>query len=262
MISSARSKLLRSLQHKKYRDLHRLFLVEGDKMVRELTGKIQHPGFRVREIYATSEWIRQNQNTIHSPDIKLVEASQAEIKKVSSLISPQPVMALVTKPDSILDIRELLQTPVLAFESIRDPGNLGTIIRTADWFGLNHIICTPDSADAFNPKVVQSTMGAISRVMVHYQDLNVLLASPAMEQKVVYGTFVDGENIYETSLASSPLILFGNESHGLSHTFDPHIQLRLSIPSFSGSVKGPESLNVASSVAVVCSELKRRDYSK
>jgi len=258
MISSARSKLLRSLQQKKFRDQHLLFLVEGEKMVRELTGNAPDQRVRVREIFATPEWIGQNAKHLHLTDIEVVEATQAEIKKVSTLLSPQPVVALVSRPDYKLEIEELLNHPVLAFESIRDPGNLGTIIRTADWFGIMHIVCSPDSTDVFNPKVVQSTMGAIARVNVHYHDLSALLESPVLKEKAVYGTFLEGENIYETSLEAAPLILFGNESHGLSDRLDRYIQHRISIPSFSRKGKGSESLNVASSVAVVCSEMKRR----
>ena len=258
MISSARSKLLRSLQHKKFRDQHRLFLVEGEKMVGELTGNNPDQRFRIREIYATPEWIDRNIKKVQSPDTELVEATQSEIKKVSKLVSPQPVLALVSMPDPSQEIEELLHTPVLAFESIRDPGNLGTIIRTADWFGMGHVVCSPDSTDVYNPKVVQSTMGAIARVQVHYHDLESLLESPAMKQKAVYGTFLEGDNIYKTTLEPAPLILFGNESHGLSKRLDPHIRQRISIPSYSQNGKGSESLNVASSVAVVCSEIKRR----
>lgn len=258
MISSARSKLLRSLQHKKFRDQHLLFLVEGEKMVRELTGNTPDQRFRVREIYATPQWMERNAEQVQLTDIEVVEATEAEIKKVSSLISPQPVVALVSRPEYKLELEELLPTPVLAFESIRDPGNLGTIIRTADWYGMDHIVCSMDSTDVFNPKVVQSTMGAFARVKVHYLDLSEFLDSPAMKEKAVYGTYLEGENIYETKLEPAPLILFGNESHGLSDRLDKHIQHRISIPSFSRKGKGSESLNVASSVAVLCSELIRR----
>jgi TrmH family RNA methyltransferase len=262
MISSSRLKLLRSLQHKKFRDQHRLFLVEGEKMVRELMDHNQEQRFRVREIYATPQWIDRNLKKEQSPEFEVVEATEAEIKKVSQLVSPQPVLALVSMPDSPFEIEELLRTPVLAFESIRDPGNLGTIIRTADWFGMDHIVCTPDSTDVFNPKVVQSTMGAIARVKVHYYDLNALLENLAMKGKAVYGTYLDGENIYEMPLEPAPLILFGNESHGLSKRLESHIGHRISIPSFSVKGKGSESLNVASSVAVICSEVRRIAYSK
>lgn len=227
-------------------------------MVLELTSRIPDQRFRVREIYATPDWLERNQGKMQISEFEVVEAAPAEIKKISTLVSPQAVMALVSMPDSPLEVEELVHAPVLAFEAIRDPGNLGTILRTADWFGLSHVVCTPDSTDVFNPKVVQSTMGAYARVKLHYRDLVALLKSDLLKSKPVYGTFLQGENIYEASLDPGPLILFGNESHGLSGRLAPLIHRRISIPSFSASGRGSESLNVASSVAVVCSELKRR----
>jgi len=258
MISSSRSKLLRSLQQKKYRDRHQLFVVEGEKMVGELTVKDPGHGFDLREIYATPEWIGKNQAHLSTIGLEVVEASTEEIKKVSSMVSPQNVLALVSKPEVPSGMEELLGHTVLAFESIRDPGNLGTIIRTADWFGIKHIVCTPDSTDVYNPKVIQSTMGAFTRVKVFYRDLLDWLDTPDMKQKAVYGTYLEGENLYETNLREAPVILFGNESRGLSDQLVGRAQSLISIPSFSEKGKGSESLNVASSVAVICSEIKRR----
>jgi TrmH family RNA methyltransferase len=180
------------------------------------------------------------------------------LKKVSNLVTPQQVLALVRIPETSMDPSELAVEPVLGFESVRDPGNLGTIIRTADWFGIRHLVCTPDSVDLFNPKVVQSTMGAMARVKVHYIDPLELLTEPALKEKPVCGTFLDGENIYEASLPAYPMILFGNESRGLSTRLDQRVDTRLRIPSFTGSRPGSESLNLASAVAVVCSEFRRR----
>lgn len=257
MISAAKSKLIRSLQHKKYRDQHRLFLIEGEKMVLELISGGPENGFRIRDLIATPRWLDEHHSVVQQSHAQCIQASPAEIKKVSNLVKPQPVLALVSMPVMPFRAALLHKHPVLAFESIRDPGNLGTIIRTADWFGIRHIVCTPDSTDLFNPKVVQSTMGAIARVQVHYQDLPSLLESKKLEGKVVFGTFMDGENLYESTLGANPLILFGNESHGLSPKLFPYIQHRITIPSFSAQGKGAESLNVASSVAVVCSELRR-----
>ncbi len=258
MISTAQSKLIRSLRQKKFRDQHCIFMLEGEKMVMELASGEGNSNFPISELLATPEWTDAHKALLKSRNIKVTEASQAEIKKVSNLVTPQPVIALVSMPDRGFNIEELLQTPVLAFESIRDPGNLGTIIRTADWFGIRHIVCTPDSTDLYNPKVVQSTMGAITRVRVHYLELEPLLSSKEMQAKTIFGTFMEGENIYHSSLDADPLILFGNESHGLSESLNTVIQHKISIPSFSPQGKGSESLNVASSVAVVCSELRRR----
>jgi len=257
MISSAQSKLIRSLQKKKFRDQHRLFLVEGEKMVGELAlGPAESP-FQIHELFAGPEWIQSHDTSLRQRGIKPIEASPAEIRKVSNLVTPQAVIALVHIPEAAFNVNELLNTPVLAFESIRDPGNLGTIIRTADWFGIRQLVCTPDSTDLYNPKVVQSTMGAIARVKVHYLDIEGLLKREEMQQKTVFGTFMDGENIYATTMGPDPLILFGNESRGLSGHFDPHIRHKITIPPFAPLGQGSESLNVASSVAVVCSELRR-----
>jgi TrmH family RNA methyltransferase len=258
MISSAQSKLIRSLRQKKFRDQHQLFLVEGEKMVLELIADDAENQFLIKEIFATEEWIEREGTFLDAQKARICEATMAEIKKVSNLVTPQPVIALVSRPGYHFDAENLLNIPVLAFESIRDPGNLGTIIRTADWFGIRQIVCTPDSTDLFNPKVVQSTMGAIARVQVHYLEIETLLNSLALKGKTIFGTFLNGENIYQTSLGTDPLILFGNESHGLTNRFNPFVHQRIAIPSFSAQGKGSESLNVASSVAVVCSELRRR----
>jgi len=258
MISASKSKLIRSLRQKKYRDRLRLFPVEGEKMVMELlTGEPEGP-YHIRELIATREWLERHHGTIKQSGTEHTEASLIEIKKLSNLVTPQPVIALVNMPGINFAPEKLVNTPVLAFESIRDPGNLGTIIRTADWFGISQIVCTPDSTDLFNPKVVQSTMGAIARVQVHYQDLKAVLENRDLETKTIIGTFMEGENLYKTSLGKDPLIIFGNESHGLSGKIIPHIRKRITIPSFSPSGMGSESLNLASSVAVLCSELRRR----
>lgn len=257
MISAAKSKLIRSLQHKKYRYQHRLFLVEGEKMVLELASGGPENAYRIRELIATPRWLDEHQSAVSKSDAPCIEASPPEIRKLSNLVTPQPVMALVSMPARPFGAEMLLGQAVLAFESVRDPGNLGTIIRTADWFGIRHIVCTPDSTDLFNPKVVQSTMGAFGRVQVHYQDLQRLLESRDLEGKAVFGTFMEGESLYDSRLGADPVILFGNESKGLSKKLLPYIQRRITIPSFSGVGKGAESLNLASSVAVVCSELRR-----
>lgn len=245
------------MSQKKFRDKNLLYIIEGEKLVKELMGGKAGKDHRINMLFANGAWIGQNNTGLSKLGIEAIEATPAEIKKVSNLVTPSQVLALVTKPNPQFNEEEVANAPVLAFESIRDPGNLGTIIRTADWFGIGHVICTPDSADAFNPKVVQSTMGAITRIQIIYKDILEILDQPGMKRKAVFGTFLDGDNIYETTLDENPMILFGNESHGLSDRYNPFIQRRLSIPSFSTSGAGSESLNVASSVAVICSEIRR-----
>lgn len=257
MISNARSKLIRALGRKKIREQQKLFVVEGVKMVEELLNAKHERALEVTEIFASGEWIAQNGELLAS-GIGLNEASEQELRRVSQLKSPQQVLAIVKIPEQMLDLALLSREIALGLEAIRDPGNLGTIIRTADWFGIRHILCSPDSVDLYNPKVVQASMGAMARVRVYYHDLEVVLKDSAMKEKPVYGTFLKGENIYEASLEPMPLILFGNESLGLSRLYDHYIRRRLSIPSFAGGQDGSESLNLASSVAVVCSEIQRR----
>jgi len=257
MISSSQIKLIRSLQQKKFRDLNKLYVMEGEKLVGELTGGLAGSDHRIYRIFATGEWMGQNSSMLKKSGIDAVETDPSVMKKVSTLVTPSRVLALVHMPDNSLLEEDLTACPVLAFESIRDPGNLGTIIRTADWFGIDQVICSPDSADVYNPKVIQASMGAVTRVRVSYTDLTRILQLMALQGKAVYGTFLDGENIYEMTMDKNPLILFGNESRGLSDRFDPFIRQRLSIPSFSKKGAGSESLNVASSVAVLCSELTR-----
>ncbi|MFO7935409.1 MAG: RNA methyltransferase [Bacteroidales bacterium] len=258
MISTSTLKLIRSLRHKKFRDQHGLYCAEGEKIILELIRR--HPGgdHRLEQLFATGEWIKKNREALDAAGIPYSEATPGQLKKASSLVTPQPVLALVRKPAIMPDFHELGNAPLLGFESIRDPGNLGSIIRTADWFGFGHLVCSPDSTDLYNPKVIQSTMGAIARVRVHYLDLETLLKEPAMKEKHVYATFLEGRSVYETVLEKAPLILFGNESRGLTRKYDPYIHTRITIPSFKPPGNGSESLNLAASVAVICSEIRRR----
>ncbi len=228
-------------------------------MINEMLDTRADTEHKIQQIFAQTDWLEQHGSTLTSSQIEVHEASAGELKKVSNLVTPPPVLALVAIPEVDTQKSGLLSNPVLVFEAIRDPGNLGTIMRTADWFGIGHMVCSPDSVDLYNPKVVQSTMGAISRVSVHYLDLEEWMNEPEMKQRIIYGTFLDGDNIYQTTMEKDPVILFGNESSGLSNRYDPYLTRKISIPSFSQTGKSSESLNVASSVAVVCSELRREE---
>jgi len=257
MIPASQIKLIHSLRQKKYRDRHRLFVAEGEKMVRELLEHTGTTGYRLHRLFATAGYIQANKELLHSGGLDVTEVSEKELRKISNLVTPQPVIALVSIPVPDPATGKAFEGPVLVFESIRDPGNLGTILRTAGWFGINHVVCTRDSADLYNPKVVQATMGALFRVKVTYLDLEEWLSRPDIAKRQILGTFLDGDNLYSVPLEKDPVILFGNESKGLSDRYNRHIGRRISIPSFSGGGYGPESLNVAAAVAVVCSELRR-----
>ena len=246
-ISNNDIKRVKSLQQKKVRDESGLFIVEGEKMVQEA---VDSP-FAVEHIYYKDE------------------IGEEAMKRISALANPSPALAVVRKPsdayvddllalDSVLDEGGLY----LALDTIRDPGNLGTILRIADWFGSKAVFATRDTVDLFNPKVVQATMGAIFRVKMHYVDL------PALSQKIldkggkVYGTFLDGKNLYERPLdngaANPSVIVIGNESEGISDTMSKLVSDRLYIPPYPADQPGSESLNAAIATAITVAEFRRR----
>lgn len=257
MISKTKARLIHSLSKKKYRDKHGMFLVEGEKMVTELLESESGHAPPVKEVLATTEWLVENRHLPGLQESQVTEASADELKSISMLVTPQPVLALVAVRNEAPDPAILSEKTVLGLDAVRDPGNLGTIIRTADWFGIRHIICTPDSVDVYNPKVIQATMGSWARVRVYYTDLNRLLREPALEGKAVLGTFLEGESIYSRTIEQHPVILFGNESRGLSSGYHELVTRRITIPSYAENAGKAESLNLATSVAVVCAELRR-----
>ena len=253
MLSNKQAKLIRSLHKKKHRDISGLYVVEGDKIVREYI----EAGEEIILLAGKPEWI----STLPVHQLKnirdVVELSFKELKKVSSLTTPHNSLAIIKTKKKDLSDALLKGKITLALDFIQDPGNLGTIIRTAAWFGIENIICSRNCVDVYNPKVIQATMGAVSRVSVYYTDIEELLSESPMQEKTIYGTFLKGESVYGITLDSDSLFLFGNESHGLSKKYDPYITRRISIPSFSQGSRGSESLNVASAVAVFCSEISR-----
>lgn len=247
MLSSGEIKLIRSLKEKKFRDAEGLFVVEGEKMVAE-AGK---SGFKIEKIF-----FRDGEDGI----------GEAAMAKISMLSSPSPALAVVRKPEGLISDKpaELLSDKglYLALDSIRDPGNLGTIIRICDWFGIEGIIASQDTVDVFNPKVVQSTMGAVFRVPFHYASVPELCMEAVKAGGKVYGTFLDGEDIYGKELSagtSAPdVVIIGNESDGISQQTAAFVTERLFIPPYPSDRKGAESLNAAVASAVTLAEFRRR----
>jgi TrmH family RNA methyltransferase len=251
VLSKNKIKLINSLKNKKGRQESGLFVVEGEKMVDELINS----NFKVDCIIAIPEWISQNSNIIK--EIQSFETDEPTLKKISSLTTPNKVLALAKIKESKINFEELESDLSLVLDTIQDPGNLGTIIRTADWFGIKNIICSHNSVDVYNSKVIQSTMGAVFRTNVYYEDLENLF------QKInssidVYGTFLEGENIYSNDLNKNGLIVFGNESKGISRSIEKYITKKITIPSFSSLNGSMESLNITAAAAIVCSEFRRR----
>lgn len=246
MISKNQIKFIRSLELKKNRKRESLFVAEGPKVIEELL-KLKTP----HTIIATKEWIDNN------PKISnVIEVSERELESASLLKTPQQVLALfaieTTEQDLNIDNNKLY----LALDGIQDPGNLGTIIRIADWFGIDTIYCSNETVDVYNPKVIQATMGSIARVKVVYTDLCNLISNLSDEMPV-YGTFLDGSDIYQNELTPNGIIVMGNEGKGITKELKSLITNKLLIPSFSIGDTA-ESLNVAIATAITCSEFKRR----
>jgi TrmH family RNA methyltransferase len=262
MISKNLMKYVRSLQYKKGRKELELFVAEGTKIVGDMM-KVMNPS----RIFATKEWWKENDLAPCEEDKVL---SEEDLRRLSFLQHPQQVMALFNIPDEselqglvhdwISDCHQGTNTNdslFLALDDVQDPGNLGTIIRIADWFGISTIFCSPNTADAYNPKVVQATMGSIARVKIIYTDLVELLESLPTTIPV-YGTFLDGTDIYQEPLSKNGIIVMGNEGKGISPAVAAHINRRLLIPHYPADKSTADSLNVAIATAITCSEFRRR----
>ncbi|AVM53452.1 TrmH family RNA methyltransferase [Bacteroides zoogleoformans] len=250
-LSKNRIKYIRSLELKKNRKADKVFLAEGPKLVEDLLGR-----FPCLFLLATAEWFSHN-SSLSVADV--TEVSEEELSRASLLKAPQQVLAVFRQPDDTWDSSIMSHSLCLALDDVQDPGNLGTIIRLADWFGIEHIFCSPNTVDAYNPKTVQATMGGIARVKLHYTPLPELIES--LNDVPVYGTFLNGENIYTLPLSSHGLIVMGNEGNGIGKEVKELINRRLYIPSYPAERKTSESLNVAIATAVVCAEFRRRGAS-
>jgi TrmH family RNA methyltransferase len=255
MLSLKEKKILNLLKQKKYRQKYGFFIAEGDKIVKDFI----HSDWEIYDLYLLKEW-KENISLKELPDYtKIHIIDYEELKKVSSLKSPHNVLAVIKIPEKNTEYRPNPEKLVLMLDEIKDPGNLGTIIRTANWFGIRDIICSPDSVDVFNPKVIQSSMSALIHVRVWYQDLKTSLEQFNKADIPVYGTFLTGENIYDASVTSGGVILMGNESRGIAADLEPFITHKLTIPPYQQSGKDTiESLNVASATGIICAEFRRR----
>lgn len=234
-LSKAQVKWVRSLQQKKNRDAEGVFVAEGAKCINELRGAFELV-------------------LLASPD----NASAIEIEQMSSLRTPQGQIAVFRKPTT--DNRYPISQLMLALDGVQDPGNLGTIIRTCDWFGIHDILCSRDTADCYNPKVVQATMGALARVRVHYVDLPNALAELKDKHVAIYGTLLEGRNMYVEGAIpnkSEGVIIMGNEGNGISEEVRGLVSHPLLIPSYPAGEATSESLNVGIATAIVLAEFRR-----
>lgn len=248
MLSKAQISLITSLQHKKFRKQHGLFIVEGLKSVLEFLSS----DYRMHSLFATTDARTKMGNL--PENIKCIEVSTNEFEKISNLTNPQGVLALVYLPPTDgFSWPEIRQQHSILLDDVQDPGNLGTIIRTAEWFGIEHIVCSNGTVDAFNPKVVQATMGSLARVKIHYTSLPDFVDHAQMP---VYGALLSGQSIYDTDFRKAGLIVMGNEGNGISEVLQSKIDHAITIP----RVGQAESLNVAVATTVFCSEIARQKF--
>ncbi|MFZ4262364.1 TrmH family RNA methyltransferase [Sphingobacterium sp. HJSM2_6] len=246
MLSKAQISLITSLQHKKFRVQHNLFVVEGIKSVLEFI----HSAYKVQKLWATAEAVAKLGKI--PQNIKLEEISGADFSKISTLKNPQGALALVEIPENkLLDLTLLRNKHSLVLDDVQDPGNLGTIIRTAEWFGISNIICSIGTVDAYNPKVVQATMGSLSRISIHYLDLEEWLQNNPLP---IYGALLNGQSIYQTNFNQEGLILMGNEGNGIRSSLIEKVTQAVTIPRIGAA----ESLNVAVATTIFCAELTRQ----
>ncbi len=240
MLSKNQIKLITGLQQKKFRQAHQLFVAEGVKVIQELLLS----NFELEHLYATEDLFLQVDTT------QKTTIPESDLKKISALTTANNCLAVFRIPmPAGINQNEMF----VALDDIRDPGNLGTIIRLCDWFGISQIVCSHETVDVYNPKVIQATMGSVARVAVTYVNLPDYLASATIP---VCGTFMDGRNIYKESLPEKCILVFGNEANGISAEVEKLVQERLSIPRF-GALQKTESLNVATATAIFLSEFKR-----
>ena len=247
-LSKNKIKYIQSLKQKKYRNQHNTFIAEGSKLIFDL---MPHLSCQILVI--------DEEMKVHMPNNnaeELIIATRAEIKKASHLSTPPDAIAVFYQSQQNLSETDLTHQLSLLLDGVQDPGNLGTIIRIADWFGIENIVCSHDTVDVYNTKTVQATMGALSRVNIHYASIPQLINQ--YNNLPVYGTFLNGENIYKETLKPQGFIVMGNEGKGIRAEIEKLITHRLYIPSFSTNNTTSESLNVAVATAVVCSEFRRR----
>ncbi len=260
MLSKSRLTQLRALHQKKFRREQGLFIAEGEKLVLELLAS----SFRVKTVVALESWLSKNSRAV----IKAAEdipAKEEDLARISALVTPPPVLAVVEIPRYTLDPAQLTDGYTLFLDGIRDPGNMGTIIRIADWFGIRDVVCTPDSAEAWNPKVVQASMGSLTRVRVHEataEDFFVSVKEAAEVKNIqlpVFGTFLDGENLYHEKFPAAGILVIGNEANGIRPETETYVTRRVTIPAWKvpGEEAGAESLNAAVATAIVCAEVRR-----
>jgi TrmH family RNA methyltransferase len=245
MFTKALAKSINELKDKKNRQVLGLFAVEGTKVVDELIGS----KITVKTLFATDTWLQEHKS-LNIGSAELIEVTEKQLAQISFLKSPQQVLAVCKIPKSSYTISTIADQFCIVLDTIQDPGNLGTIIRIADWYGIQHVICSPSCADVYNPKVIQATMGSFLRVIIHYTELEPFLKQ---QHNQIIGALMVGENLHQSVLPQKGLLLIGNEGSGISENLLPFITKPITIPKFGGA----ESLNAGIATAIICDAWSR-----
>ncbi len=250
MLSKNKIKHLQQLSSKKQRSVFNEFLIEGSKIFKEAV----HQKWNIKEVYATEEYMAKESEL--ALKFNMIPATENQLSSLGNLENNNSVAALLEIKNTKFSNFKWQDTVCLVLDNIKDPGNLGTIIRRADWFGIQNILCSEATVDVYNPKVIQATMGSISRVNVNYVDLATFIESTSL---TVFGTFMNGENIYNQKLPNQGVIVMGNEANGISGAIEKIISRRITIPRF-GDLQQTESLNVATATAIILNEFRRAEF--
>jgi TrmH family RNA methyltransferase len=254
MLSKNKSRFIISLQKKKVREEEGLFIIEGDKIVKEFLAA----GVSIKTLIAKKEFISGLTPSVSEQISEIEDATYEELRHISTLKTPHNALAIVRIPEKQMNIPKMVSQLCAALDCVQDPGNLGTIIRAAAWFGIGNIVCSPDCVDVFNPKVVQASMGAILHVNVFYSELKSFMEEALGNKSAVYGALLDGEPVYSQNLAGKGVILLGNESRGISADLMPFVTDKIMIPGAGRGIPGIESLNVGMAASVIFSEFRRQ----
>ena len=252
MLSRNQIKFIASLQQKKFRKLHGLFVVEGPKLVFELL----ESNFKLESLYVVENILDEGTYNFSGTEAEVVAISEKDLQRISGMKSPNEMIAIVRIPKQPEIPGAIFKELVIYLDQLQDPGNFGTILRTADWFGIKNIVCSPDTAEIYNPKIIQASMGSFTRIRAYYEDFEDLIRE-APKGLPIYATLLEGKSIYQAKLSTPAIIIVGNESRGISKELLPFVSEKITIPSPQDHTK-PESLNAAVAAALVMAEFRRQ----
>lgn len=254
MLTKNTIKFIKSLTAKKFREIHGSFIAEGPKIISDIASS----PLKIEKLFATRHWLDEHLSLTENIE-EVICVTAKELSAISQLTTPNNTLAVVKMPETTFSQDIAAQSLVITLDDIRDPGNLGTIIRIADWFGYKHILCSETSVDAYNPKCVQATMGSIARVHIYYENLQQILRQGAATANI-FGTFLSGDPVFNASLENKGFLIIGNEANGITPEIEKLVKKRLFIPSGNDSGSHAESLNASAATAIICAEFFRRSY--